>query len=235
MAAISEILLKKKSETLREALLYAGLGTIFMPLSFIILYALIGGLVMIILAVSPFNIWVILAVLAVMVIDTLLHPEEEWVRVKFSLASMFKSESGPVIDEFGPGSSARIYLYMPELRKGFFASMPYMTNLGDPANWVAWTKHLANGLSNVSLAGPRHLKKATGFGWLYINLNDPLLQRLQTFLDNLKAAGGEYVFQSGNQPPFDVSLVPLASSLGLVGLTTKTDTGNRVLRIINAH
>ena len=234
MAAISEAVLKKKSKLLREALLYAVLGALFMPLSFIILFAIIGGLAMIVLGVSPFSIWVMLAVLAVLAIDTILHPDEEWVRVKFSLSSMFKNESGPVIDEFGPGSSARIYLFMPELRKGFLSAMPYMTNLGDPANWVAWAKHLANGLSNVSLAGPRHLKKAVGLGWFYSNLNDPVLQRLQTLLDDLKTYGGEYVFQPESPPPFDASLVPLAANLGLVGLTSKTDTGSHVLRIINS-
>jgi hypothetical protein len=155
----------------------------------------------------------------ILIIDTIRYPEENWVRVKFILASAFKKESGPVVNEAFPYSDA--ILHLTRAGKGVFGGMPYMTNMSDPRNIASQINRIANGIGNLTLGGPRKLKEAISCYRLYARLNQDMEHRLSRFANSLKEYGGEC----------NIDGCPLAIELDIIAIFRKLGSQSQGIRL----
>lgn len=234
---INELLIRKRKELLIEGILLTLLGLVFLPVSFAIfnaIYFTLGiSVFLYIVKIDVFNWqnWYIAGgiFILMLIIDTIIYPEEQWVKVKFILASAFKTESGPVMDEEEIISkTVGINISLPN--KGIlFAGMPYMTNMGDPINWANQIKRLANFGVNLTLACPRKLKEALSYYLLYFRLNQDMLLRLNEFVNRLQQRDGECILSKCPSP--DLQIIPLAIELKIVSVFKKIDSEDYGIRL----
>ncbi len=232
---INELIAKKRKESLTQGILLTLLGLVFLPVGFMVfnvLYFIIG--IFVLPYIINFNIfswhgWFIGAgiFIAILVIDTITHPEEQWVRVKFILANAFKKESGPVVHEAFPLSDT--ILYSTRFGKGVFGGMPYMTNMSNPINWTSQISRMANLVANLTLGGPRKLKEAISCYRLYAGLNQAMAPRLNKFVNSLKQCGGECSIS--NCPLADSLIIPLAIELNIVSVFKKLNSEDYGIRL----
>jgi MFS family permease len=239
---VSDYIAKKREEKKSEGIYLGLLGILFLPITFVFANMLYFILASIFLDYHAFldRGWIIANVVAaiIIVIDVIWHPEEDWVKVKFSLASAFKNESDPVITRFiwQDRKLGELYLgwtYPRGLNKGVFGGVPYMTAISDPVNIYSQIRRIANAFGNFVLGGPRLLKRSVAALWLRSKLDDNMVLRLQNFIIRLKSMGEEYTLRKGEKLASvinDWQILPLAIELGLVGMTTKKDTGDYVIR-----
>ena len=228
------MIIRKRREFLIQGILLTGLGLLFLPLGFMVflsLYFILEFFILIhiglnILSWNGFYLSAGIFIL-VLVIDTIRHPEENWVRVKFILASAFKKESGPVVNEAFPYSDA--ILYSTRAGKGVFGGMPYMTNMSDPSNLAKQVARIANAIGNITLGGPRKLKEAIAYYRLYARLNQDMALRLGRFVNSLKQYGGEC--NMDNCPLADAQIIPLAIELGIVSIFKKLGSQDCGIRL----
>jgi hypothetical protein len=231
---INELIDRKRRESLTQVILLTILGLVFLPVGFMVFLALYFILeffvfVHIGLDVLTWNGFYICAgiFVLVLIIDTITHPEEQWVRVKFILASAFKKESGPIVNEAFPYSDT--ILHFTRAGKGVFGGMPYMTNMSNPINWASQISRMANLVANITLGGPRKLKEAVSYYRLYAGLNQDMAPRLNKFVNSLKQSGGEC--SMSNCPLADSQIIPLAIELNIVSVFKKLNSEDYGIRL----
>lgn len=232
---VSDYIAKKREEKKSEGIYLGLLGILFLPITFIFANLIYFYIALHFLPISAFKDlgWIIANIVAtvIIVIDVIWHPEEDWVRVKFYLSGVFKHVSDPVATRFiwQDGNWGELYL---GFEKGVFGGMPYMTAVSDPVNIYSQIRRIANGFGNFILGGPRLLKRSVAALWLRSKLDDNMVLRLQNFITRLKGLGEEYTLRKGEKLAAvinDWQILPLAIELGLVGMTTKKDTGDYVI------
>ncbi|MBI5779505.1 MAG: hypothetical protein HZA49_08635 [Planctomycetes bacterium] len=233
---ITELVARKRKESLTQGILLTLLGLVFLAFGFMVfnvLYFIMGLFVLphINLNIFSWRSWYIGAgiFIAILIIDTVRHPEEHWVKVKFILASAFKKESGPVVHETFPLSDT--ILYPTRFGKGVFGGMPYMTNMSDPTNWASQISRFANLIGNLTLGGPRKLKEAISYYRLYAGLNQDMASRLSKFVNNLQQQGGECIMS--DCPLADSQIIPLAIELNIVSVFKKLNSEDYGIRLSN--
>jgi len=236
MDIINALIINKRKDFLVRAVLLTLLGLVFLPIGFAVFnvfYVILGIFVLpYIINIDIFNwqTWYIFGgiFIAILIIDTLVHPEEQWVRVKFILASAFKKESGPVVGEALEWASLLGNL---PLRKGIFGGMPYMTNMSNPINWANQIRRLANFVANLTLACPRKLKEALSYYLLYYRLNQDMFLRLNQLVNSLNRQGGECILNKAQYSLVNPQLIPLAIELNLVSVFKKINSEDYGIRI----
>lgn len=236
---IDKLILDKRKKLLTEGIMISIIGIISMPIFFIVanvLYLALGFILTPTLGFSVFSIpvWLIYNSIFIILalVDITLHPDEEWVQVKFTLASAFKKESDPVVNELFPFSDT--VFYFTGFRKGIFAGMPYMTDMGNPGNWYKQAQRIANAFTNLTLAGPRKIKEALPFLWLYFKVNNEHLLRLNSLIHTLRQQGGEYILSdktTGGNILANTGIVHLAVQLGIIYPFKKIESGIWGVRI----
>ena len=232
---IDKLILDKRKKLLIEGIILFIMGIISMPIFFIVanvLYLIFGFILTPTLGFSVFSVpvWLVYNSIFIIlaIVDITLHPDEEWVQVKFTLASAFKSESAPVIYENIPMSG---YSFGG---KGIFGGMPLMTNMGNPGNWYKQAQRIANAFTNLTLAGPRKIKEALPFFWLYFKVNNEILLRLNSLIHILRQQGGEYILSdktTGGNILANAGIVHLAVQLGIIYPFKKIESGIWGVRI----
>lgn len=238
MDVINALIINKRKDFLIRAILLTLLGLVFLPIGFAVFnvfYVILGIFVLpYLININIFNwqTWYIFGgiFIVILIIDTLVHPEEHWVKVKFILASAFKKESGPVMNE---EETIREKLGINILLhgKGIFGGMPYMTNMSNPINWANQIRGLANFVANLSLACPRKLKEALSYYLLYFRLNQDMFLRLNQLVNSLKQQGGECILNKEQYSLVNSQLIPLAIELNIVSVFKKINSEDYGIRL----